>query len=581
MMKSEISHRSFAEQCYALDENRLKISITTGKSAEKVYIVQGDPYLSGIMGGKGSWKGEKCEMTDVRLLENQKLWAIVITPEYKRLRYYFIIEGEGERLFCYDAGIFTESELEKMPAPQCFIMPWMNSSDIAVTPEWAQNMVWYQIFPERFCNGNSSINPSNFKKWKSAKVHFWDFYGGDLQGIISRLDYLQNLGINGIYLNPIFKSNSNHKYNTESYELIDPCFGDEETFKKLTSEAHKRGIRIMLDAVFNHSGWEFDKWQDVVKNGENSRYKDWFMVNSFPVSKLGSSKDNSFYTFAFTKLMPKLNTNNPEVADYLISLCKKWVGEWKIDGIRFDVGNEVSHRFLRKLRDEVKAVNPDVYLVGEIWHDSINWLMGDEYDSVMNYPLTEGLKRFFADDSLSSNYLEYHINKMHTMYPEQITKVLLNLFDSHDTIRLITAIDKNYDKFYQMFSMLFTLAGSTCIYYGTEIALEGSYDPDCRRCMPWSDIDKGKFSDITDKIKALVSIRKANESARSLDIKFIHSNNKRLVHYIKSSDDDIIEVIMNCSSDAENLYVNGEILFANKFSNGVLEKDGVVIIKTK
>lgn len=580
MNKAEIYHRAFAEQCYALDESRLKISITTGRDAEKVYICQGDPYLKGIMGGKGGWKGETVQITDVKLLECQRIWSVVIEPEYKRLRYYFVIEAKNEKLFCFDSGVYTEAELKNKPLPQCFIMPWMNSSDIAVTPNWVQDTIWYQIFPDRFCNGDSSINPKECKKWKSAKVHFWDVYGGDIRGIISKLDYLENLGINGIYLNPIFKSNSNHKYNTESYEIIDPCFGDEETFIELVEEAHKRGIKIMLDAVFNHSGWEFDKWQDVVKNGESSRYKDWFMVNSFPVSKAGSSKDKSFYTFAFTKMMPKLNTNNPEVAEYLINLSKKWIGQWGIDGIRFDVGNEVSHRFLRKLRDEVKAINPNAYLVGEIWHDSINWLLGDEYDSVMNYPLTEGIKRFFLDDEIGSEYLEYHINKSLTMYPEQITKVLLNLFDSHDTIRLITAIDKNYDKFYQMFAMLFTLAGSPCIYYGTEIALEGSYDPDCRRCMPWSDVEKGKFADITDNIKKLISIRKANPSARSMNTSFAHCGN-RVFEYTKSDNSGSITVVMNCGKADKNVSAKGEVLFANKYNNSVLEKDGVVVFKTK
>lgn len=579
MKKSEIFHRSFAELCYALDEDNLKISIYTGFDTQKVTICQGDPYKAGIMGGKGKWKGAKLEMTDVKILENQKLWSIVIAPEYKRLRYYFIIENDAERFYCFEEGIYTETEMNEKIQPRCFLMPWMNPSDIAQTPQWVENTVWYQIFPERFCNGNSSINPPECKEWKSQKISFSDMYGGDLEGIIQKLDYIKSLGISGIYLNPIFKSSSSHKYNTDDYEVIDPCFGNEQTFIRLVNEAHKRDIRIMLDAVFNHSGWEFDKWQDVVKNGDSSRYKEWFMVNCFPIKKSGDSKDKNFYTFAFNKMMPKLNTNNREVMDYLIGLCKKWVSDWKIDAIRFDVGNEVSHRFLRRLRDEIKEINPDVYLVGEIWQDSINWLMGDEYDAVMNYPLTEGIKRFFNELQLNSYYLEYHYNRMISAYPEQICRVQMNMFDSHDTIRLINSIDKNLDKFYQMFAVLFTLYGSPSIYYGTEVALEGDYDPDCRRCMPWDEIEKGKFLDITEKIKSLILLRKSNKAAKSTNLKFIHSSNSRLVTYVKQEENLVLSVVLNCSDIDEKLLAEGKILFSNKYNNGILEKDGVVIFE--
>lgn len=577
MKKSEIFHRSFAEQCYALDENNLKISIYTGLDAQKVTICQDDPYIAGIMGGNGKWNGTNIEMKNVRILDNQKLWSIVIVPEYKRLKYYFIIESDCEKFYCFEEGVYSESEYNNMNQPRCFLMPWMNPSDIAVTPKWVEDTIWYQIFPERFCNGDSSINPPLCKKWKTQKVHPFDLYGGDLEGIITKLDYIKDLGVSGIYLTPIFKSCTNHKYCTDDYELIDPYFGNEQTFIKLVNEAHKRGIKIMLDAVFNHSGWKFDKWQDVVKKGEKSRYKDWFMINSFPIKKLGSSKDKNYYTFAFFKAMPKLNTNNREVADYLIGLCRKWVSDWKIDAIRFDVGNEVSHSFIRRLRREIKELNPEVYLLGEIWYDSISWLMGDEYDAVMNYPLTDGIKRFFNEKELTSQYLECHYNRMVSAYPEQICRVQMNLFDSHDTIRLISAVGNNIDRFYQMFAVLFTLYGSPSIYYGTEVALEGGHDPDCRRCMPWDDIERGRYSDITNNIKSLIALRNTNKAARSMNLKFVHSENSRLVTYLKQDDCLSLKVVLNCSDINEKVETEGNILFSNKFRNGILEKDGVVI----
>ena len=579
MDKSSVFHRSFANQCYALDNDRVRISITTGRDTDKVFITYGDPFSAGIMGGNEFWHGDITEMTDVRLLEHHKVWSVVIAPKHKRLRYYFILESGGERLYYLGNGFFTEDELSRKSFPEYFVMPWINPSDVFETPKWAEDTIWYQIFPERFCNGNDSISPPNRKKWRSERISRGGFYGGDLYGIIEKIPYLKDLGITGIYMTPVFKSSSDHKYNTENYLEIDPHFGDEETFIRLVELAHKNGIRIMIDAVFNHSGWDFPFWQDVYKNGESSKYRDWYMVNKFPITKHGDTRDNCFYSFAFIKGMPKLNTNNPEVVQYFTDICTKWVRDWKIDGIRFDVANEVSHTFLKKLRASLREINSELYLVGEIWHDSVQWLLGDEFDAVMNYPLTFGIKDFFLNKELNSEYLEYHINNKFTMYPEQANRVMLNLYDSHDTIRLITSINNNTDIFIQMLAVLFTLQGSPCIYYGTEIALEGDCDPECRRCMPWDEIENGKYSQTIEAVKSLILLRKNEAATKSSDIRFIHSGSKRLVQYIKNSKDEKLLVALNCGDTSKIIDVDGKILFSNLYENGILLPDGVLICK--
>jgi len=228
--------------------------------------------------------------------------------------------------------------------------------------------------------------------------------------------------------------------------------------------------------------------------------------------------------------MPKLNTNNPEVADYFLSRCKYWVENWKIDGIRFDVGNEVAHSFLKKLNAGLKAVKPDIFLLGEIWHDSTQWLQGDEYDSIMNYPFLESLHNFWLDEQSSRN-LMHALNRCYSLYPEQVNPALFNFLDTHDTMRIRTRCGSP-DVFYQQLTLLMTMPGSACIYYGTEIALEGGDDPDCRRPMPWHRIEAGECDADLAEVKALIALRKSHPQLRRGRLHWTHSaDHPRLVRY--------------------------------------------------
>ena len=197
--------------------------------------------------------------------------------------------------------------------------------------------------------------------WRNkGSVTNQEFFGGDLPGIISKLDYLKELGVSGLYLTPINEAPSSHKYDTTDYQKIDPHFGTEETMKVLVQEAHNRGMRIMLDGVFNHTGKGFEPWQDVLKKGPESEYFDWFMINEWPFREgVNRAREKQYYTFAFFDSMPKLNTNNPKVREYLLSVCENWVKAYDVDGIRLDVANEISHVFCKELRIRLKAIKPD------------------------------------------------------------------------------------------------------------------------------------------------------------------------------------------------------------------------------
>lgn len=575
-----LSHRAALNECYALDKDHLEIEIKTGYGVTEVFLCYGDPYSAGIMGGAEKWSGEKTRMHMERELEYQRVWSIVVEPSYKRCKYYFEIHENEECVYLFEDGIYTKERME-IPGrkEQCFFFPWINPADIDETPDWVADTIWYQIFPDRFCNGDRTRDPWYVKEWKSEKVQHLDVYGGDLRGIRMKLPYLKELGITGIYLTPIFASISNHKYNTTDYYRVDEAFGDEEELRQLVDEAHEMGIRIMLDAVFNHCGEQFAPWQDVLEKGPASKYYDWFFIHQWPFdAKNHSTRDGRYDSFAFEGEMPKLNTNHPEVIAYFKELCSYWLREWHIDGIRFDVGNEVSHRFLKELRLELKKINPEVFLLGEIWHDSIAWLMGDEYDSVMNYPFVESINDFFIDESRRAVQFAHSIDRCYSLYMKQTNRVLFNLLDSHDTERLITRVG-SLGKFYEQLVLLFTMEGSPCIYYGTEIALEGSFDPDCRRCMPWEEIEDGKWKERIEAVKALIRMRKNYKACRSAETKWIFApDNDRVIGYRKDMPGEVsIEVKMNASREKVEMPDDKKIIFSYGCEDGWILADGVCV----
>ncbi|MCM1087689.1 MAG: glycoside hydrolase family 13 protein [Muribaculaceae bacterium] len=578
-----VYHRANDNYCYPLDENRLIINIKTGYDVKYVNLVHGDPFSAGILGGGETWNGEWENIPFKKRLKNQLWWTTTIEPPYKRLKYYFELQTADEKWFYFEDGFVSEAQMHlEGRSRQCFVFPWMNPADIPVTPSWVNDTIWYQIFPERFCNGDPSLNPEGTQPWRNkGSVSNEEFFGGDLVGITQKLDYIKGLGITGLYLTPINESPSPHKYDTTDYRRIDSHFGTEETMKTLVKEAHDRNIKIMLDGVFNHAGEEFAPWQDVKKNGPASEYWDWFMVNEWPFHEEdGCARTRQYYTFAFYDNMPKLNTSNPKVREYLFEVCENWVRNYDVDGIRLDVANEISHVFCKELRLRLKAIKPDIYILGEIWHDAMPWLRGDEFDAVMNYPLGASIKDFWIDKSQTNEDFEYTINRCYTGYMQQTNDVLFNLLDSHDTKRLRSDV-RNLDEYFQQLAVLFTMPGSPCIYYGTEIAMEGSYDPDCRRCMPWEEIEAGVYAERIEIVKSLLKLRNDEPLLRSRDFHFPNKINKpRVIEFCKMGwENQYVEVIINCEEEDIEIEKEGEILFSRHYIDSTLLRNGILIRK--
>lgn len=558
-----IFHLPKSNYSYGYDSETLHLRIRTKKGeVKKAYLRIGDPYIWEVGGADGGnlgaggtgWKVETLPMKKEVETEYFDYWIGEYKPEKKRSRYAFILEGKEEKILFTEKKIYELGKnddiyiLSKVSDFFCF--PYLNNIDVPKSPEWAKDMIWYQIFPDRFNNGDPSINPEGVEPWGTEPTGK-NFMGGDLRGIIEKLDYLEDLGITGLYLCPIFKATSNHRYETIDYFQIDPALGDKETFKELVDELHKRNMKILLDGVFNHMGYFSPQWQDVIKNGEKSKFKDWFHINKFPavdrpLEKL-DGRNLNYETFGRTPKMPKLNTENPDVVEYLLKVGEYWSGEMNIDGWRLDVSNEIDHVFWRKFKERILAVNPNSYIVGEIWHDSLPWLMGDQFNGVMNYPLGDGIKDFFCYDCANGEEFKYMINKVNVSYPKQVNEVMFNLLDSHDTPRILTLAKGSKEKVKLALLFMFTQAGSPCIYYGTEIGMEGNQGNGQefhRRCMAWDKEKQDK--DMLDFTKKLINMRKVNPQLKALENKWVIAGKNTPVLIYKKED---ITVIINNSKE--------------------------------
>lgn len=492
MLREAIYHRPKNNWTYAYNQQTLHIRIRTKRGdVSRILLIYGDKY---------NWDQVGSSSTSMKIFAQDSLfdyWQAAVQPEFRRLKYGFELQSGAEKLWLNEQG-FHESEPKSFNA--YFEFPYINPADVFKTPAWVKDAVFYQIFPERFANGDPSIDPANVEEWGGVPTPY-NFFGGDLQGVIDHLDHLEKLGINAIYFNPLFEAPTNHKYDTKNYLKVDPHFGTNEKMKELVALCHSRGIRVLLDAVFNHSGREFPPFVDVLAKGAESDYADWFHVREFPMVVKGGIP--TFDTFSFEPHMPKLNTENEAVQEHLLEVARYWIEEIGVDGWRLDVANEVDHRFWRQFRDVVKKVNPEAYILGEIWHDSLPWLGGDQFDAVMNYPLTEAILDYAVRDTRDGQQFSDLIGNLLAAYPQQATDVAFNLLGSHDTPRLLTLCKDDKRRMKLATTIQFTLAGTPCVYYGDEIGLNGEHDPGCRKCMEWDESkqDKELFQFFVDLIK--------------------------------------------------------------------------------
>ena len=390
----------------------------------------------------------------------------------------------------------------------------------ADTPDWVRDAVFYQIFPDRFARDFRASAIPHLEEWNAAPTPH-GFKGGDLYGVVQQLDYLTDLGIDALYLCPIFSSASNHRYHTFDYFQVDPLLGGNDALRTLLDRCHERGLKVVLDGVFNHASRGFWQFHHVLENGAASPYCDWFhfdparlngelsfqpypneAVTAELAAGAGSLEAIGYSAWWNLPALPKFNTNCPEAREYLLSVGEHWV-DYGIDGWRLDVPNEIDDdEFWREFRRRVRSINPQTYIVGEVWGDATPWLHGDMWDAVMNYPVTAACLGFFGalhldldlarQPSSFSHLRKYsalefsaEINRVLHSYSHEVTVSQLNLLDSHDMPRFLSCCGDDRAALRMAWLFVCLLPGAPCVYYGDEVGLAGRHDPDCRRGFPW------------------------------------------------------------------------------------------------
>lgn len=371
------------------------------------------------------------------------------------------------------------------------------------TPDWVKHAVFYQIFPDRFAHSKQPrkrlLRNPIWEDWHGVPT-FQGYKGGDLWGVLEKLDYLQDLGITAVYFTPIFQSASNHRYHTHDYYTVDPILGGNVAFRELLDECHRRNIKVVLDGVFNHASRGFFFFHDILENGPHSPWLNWFRIHDWPLSPYNGEFPANYEGWDGNRALPVFNHNNPEVREYIMEVAEYWI-KFGIDGWRLDVPFEVkTPGFWQEFRDRVKAINPEAYIVGEVWRDSREWLDGTQFDGVMNYLFAAPTIAFTAGDRVvldqvqdrsyepypplfAKEYAE-KIQYLLQLYPWEIQLTQLNLLASHDTARLISIAGGDRDSVELATLLLLTFPGAPSIYYGDEVGLPGQLDPDSRRGFP-------------------------------------------------------------------------------------------------
>lgn len=405
------------------------------------------------------------------------------------------------------------------------------------TPDWVKHAVFYQIFPDRFARSSHPhkklLRNATWEEWEATPT-LQGYKGGDLWGVLDKLDYLQDLGITAIYFTPIFQSASNHRYHTHDYYQVDPMLGGNAAFRALLDEAHRRDMKVVLDGVFNHSSRGFFFFHDVLENGPYSPWVNWFKIHDWPVSPYNGEYPANYEGWAGNRALPVFNHDHPEVREYLMEIAEYWI-EYGMDGWRLDVPFEIkAEGFWQEFRQRVKAINPEAYIVGEVWGDSRQWLDGTQFDGVMNYLFAAPTIAFTAGDrvdlaqvqgrsyepypALSAKEYGEKIQALLQLYPWEIQLTQLNLLASHDTARLLTIAGGDRASVELATLLLLTFPGAPSIYYGDEVGLQGGLDPDSRRGFPLSANGDGEIFAYH---RRLIELRHAHPALRIGDYRVL------------------------------------------------------------
>ena len=571
MEYSAIFHDMDKRFCYAIDKDLFVIRVQVKKDDMKEVILHyEDKYIP-------------IERKDTRMTLPMKKVATSQFHDYYEaqlqmhlicLRYFFeFTDMQGEKVYYgnyeFDKECITNRD-RMFDCPQN-----LREEEMFEVPQWAANKVVYQIFPSRF----ATTQPVDKELWYKAPITPMDDLHGNLRGIIEHLDYIKDLGIDVVYLTPIFKSNSCHKYDTIDYYQVDPSFGTTEDLKELVQKSHERGMKVVLDAVYNHTGREFFAFQDILEKGEKSKYLDWYFIDELPPRGEWGEIPN-FKCFGYYGGMPKLNLKNPEVEKYITDVACYWIKECDIDGWRLDVGDEISHFFWKNFRKAIKAVKKDMLIIGEIWHYAGDFLEGDEWDTVMNYPFYLNLIDLLADEKINVSQFVQNLGYLKGRLNKKCYPLMWNLIDSHDTARFLHLCHDNKKKQHLAAAFQLLLPGMPMVYYGDEYAMPGANDPDCRRGMYWDEEYQDK--EMYNWYKKLMQVRKTHACIVEGEmIETIANDDEDTIVMIRKNGEETIAMLFNCGNSAKefNEYAEKHNLLTDSAFDGKVDGlDAAIIV---
>lgn len=588
MKKEMVLHIPMSHYAHGISEDKIVIRLRTAKDdLRKVTLFYGD---TACRQNPIIFYPEKMNKVASDLYFDY--YEAEFISKFHRIYYYFLLEDETESSYYYSD--FFRSILAD-DRSEYYKIPFNHREDIADVPEWVKDAVVYNIFPDSFASSNGKISGVGNKKpfqnkYMTEPVCTSSNFGGTIKGIGENAEYLKELGINCIYINPIFAAGEYHKYDTLDYFHIDPCFGTNEDFKEMVKIMHQKGIRVIIDGVFNHCGWKFFAFEDVVKNGEKSKYVNWFYKLTYPVIRPDTPEEiPSYECFAYERLMPKLNTTNKEVQEYLLKVGKYWVEEFDIDGWRLDVASEVNDDFWREFRKAVRSIKKDCFIIGEVWESGAHWMQGDMFDSTMNYDVRKFCSYFFAKGEIDSAIFDAAVTNMRLRYRKNLQYGQLNLLDSHDVSRFLSVCGENKDKWKLavIFQMMFL--GVPSVFYGDEQGFVGNLEVDYRRKMTFD--TKGELFVF---YKDVIGLRKNEIAIRRGDYKTLFAKeNSFLYAFSRNTENESVIIILNATDNAQDLdvvwenipeigsgnYLKDKVLLQHNFDANKLGSYGYLVLK--
>ena len=524
------------------------------------------------------------EMQVVAQTEEFDYWETTLVHPYKRLCYYFAL-CDGREEVLYYGERFTDHTVDDRS--EYYQLPFNHRADIVTPPEWAEDTIIYNIFPDSFATEYRYISrKGEEKEWSGVPVK--GKLGGTLRGISENVEYLKELGVNAIYMNPIFTAGEYHKYDLLDYFHIDPCFGTDDDFHRLIDVFHANGLKVIIDGVFNHCGWYFFAFDDVVKKGEQSAYRDWFYGLQYPVIRPEDPEAYPGYEcFGYERMMPKLNLANSETAAYFCKVGRYWVEKFHIDGWRLDVASEINDGFWRSFRESVKSVNPEAILIGEVWESAGHWLDGTMFDSTMNYDFRKHSRRFFGEQTADAREFDSRVTDMRMRYRRQTVFAQLNLLDSHDVSRF-RSLCRDEESFRLAVIFQMTFPGMPSIFYGDEAGLTGLLEEEYRQPMPWDTLDEG--SSLFLLYQRGIALRKKEQVLRKGEYRtLLAEQGSRLYGYerylkMENGTTERIGIFLNMEEQdvkIPNEMLEGEILWQEGLEEGCLAAKGFAMIKKR